>query len=72
MPVAFTTFVGEQRREQMRQWTRAELESTAEPRTVGTAFRFASLTQPLDPHATWTGQHWHTPYDDPPQALLAA
>lgn len=72
VPVAFTTFVGEQRREQMRAWTRAELDSSAEPRTVGIAFRFASLTQPLDPHATWTGQQWYTPYDDPPQALLTA
>lgn len=72
VPVVFTTFVGEGRREQMRQWTKSELTSTNEPKSIGMAFRFASFSQPLDPLDVWLGQHWYTPYDDPPQALLAA
>lgn len=46
--VAFTTFQGEGRAEQMGKWALLELE----PSLVG-LFRFVSLTPPLDPVQTW-------------------
>jgi hypothetical protein len=46
--IAFTTFQGEQRAEQMERWALAELE----PSMAG-LFRFVALTPPLDPVKTW-------------------
>lgn len=69
--IAFTTHTGQHRVEQMRAWTRAELEH--EPPEVGALFRFAVLPQPMHPSAVWLGPHWYSPYDaQQPQALLAA
>lgn len=71
-PVAFTTFIGEQRVEQMREWTLKELTVTNEPRSIGVCFRFASLQPPLNPATIWLTTSWRTPYDDAPHSLLAA
>lgn len=68
--VAFTTFVGEHRLEQMRAWARAELASEAS--TIGTAFCFANLTPPLDPSAVWLAPIWYSAYDTNRTSLLAA
>ena len=68
VPVVFTTFVGEARREQMRAWTTRELEGAA-ARELATAFRFAALTHPPAPDV-WCAPVWFTPYDVPPTALL--
>lgn len=69
--VAFTTFRGDDRIDQLRAWTRAELEG--EPAGLGTLFRFASLQLPLQPRTVWREQLWRSPYDtDPAQPLLAA
>ncbi len=68
--IAFTTLQGEQRVEQMRAWTRAELEG--ESRQLGELFRFAALKPPLEPAKTWFGAHWLSPYDETAQPLLAA
>jgi hypothetical protein len=64
--VAFTTFVGDGRRDQLRAWTRAELGNDP----VGSLFSFASLTRPPPPQC-WLDACWHSPYDDV-QVLLAA
>lgn len=56
--VVFTTFVGEQRVEQMRAWTHAEVQN---PR-LEQVFCFLALTPPLDPVSVWLR----------PELLLAA
>lgn len=61
--VAFTTFKGEKRREQMRAWTRAELAVTKEQPQVGLRFSFASLEPPLEPRQVWFESCWYSPYD---------
>ncbi len=69
--IAFTTFQDESRVDQLRFWTRAELEG--EPAGLGTLFRFASFQLPLQPRTVWLEQLWRSPYDtDPAQPLLAA
>ncbi len=68
--VAFTTFVGKQRLEQMRAWARAELASEAS--TIGAAFCFAHLTPPLDPSAVWLAPIWYSAYNTNQTSLLAA
>ena len=71
--VAFSTFVGPQRLEQMRAWTRAELTETNEPSQIGLMFCFASLSRPLDPKQVWFEPCWYAPYDTARgMALLAA
>lgn len=71
--IAFTTFEGERRREQMREWTRQELASTNEPRSIGSAFCFTSLHTPFDLYHLWLEACWYTPYEeDQPLALLAS
>jgi hypothetical protein len=70
--IAFTTFEGEKRREQMREWTRQELAETNEPRAIGMAFCFTSLSQPLDPKHLWLGPCWYTSEEEvQPIPLLA-
>jgi hypothetical protein len=69
--IAFTTFTGEKRREQLREWTYQELASTNEPPAIGMAFCFTSQLKPLDPHHLWLEPCWYTPYEeDQPFALL--
>ncbi len=70
--IVFTTFVGQHRLEQMREWTRAELASTNEPRTIGSASLFATFTRPLEPRQLLLEPCWYTPYgDQQPMSLLA-
>ena len=69
--VGFTTFLGDKRRDQLRAWTRAELELTHESTSLGKIFTFASLQRPPAPLEVWTESRWRSPYDDAPQALLA-
>lgn len=69
--IAFMTFEGELRREQMRDWTRRELTVTNEPKSIRMVFCFASMSQPLDPQHLWLEPCWYTPYDeDQPLTLL--
>lgn len=57
LPVIFTTFKGQPRVEQMREWTRLELKDTEEPEEYGLLFHFANLSQPPSPQI-WTDQCW--------------
>lgn len=70
--IAFTTFEGEKRREQLREWTRQELAATRESRAIGSAFCFTSLPKvPFDVYHLWLEACWYTPYEeDPPLSLL--
>jgi Replication-relaxation len=71
--IAFTTFEGERRREQMRAWTLRELKATNESPDIGLAFSFASLQRPPTARAVWLDPCWLPPYDDQaPHPLLAA
>jgi hypothetical protein len=70
MTVAFATFEGEKRREQMREWAKQELEG--EPSALGATFLFTAQPQPPDPRHIWLNPCWYTPYmEDKPVALLA-
>ncbi len=69
--VAFTTFRGDDRMERMRAWTQQVILADSEPWSVGSAFRFASLSQPLFPGAAWLEPRWRTAYDDEPQPLVS-
>lgn len=72
LTIAFTTFVSEQRLQQMRDWTLQELTVTNEPKQLGMTFCFTHITQPLEPRQLWLAPQWRTPYtEDVPVALLA-
>lgn len=62
--VAFTTFMGQKRVEQMRNWTRLELAAAGEPESVGRTFCFAALPRELTADEAWVGPYWSTPYED--------
>lgn len=66
--IIFTTFVSQQRFQQMLQWTYEELRG--EPEEVGYRFRFAYLTKPLDPMQVWFEPIWYTPYGQDAISLL--
>lgn len=68
LPVAFTTFEGERRRDQMRHWTKSELNELNE---AALPFYFAAFARPPGPE-DWLSPIWYTPYDVPPQSLLGA
>lgn len=73
--VAFTTFTGEQRREQMREWTRLELATTNESKAIGLSFLFAHisravLTKPGGPACLWLQPCWYSLYEGQPLSLL--
>jgi hypothetical protein len=70
--VAFTTFQGEKRLEQIREWIRQVLVANGEPWQIGSAFYFAALPQPLFPGVAWLEPRWRSPYDTQPQPLLVA
>ncbi len=71
--IAFTTFEGERRREQMRAWTLQELKATNESPDVGLAFAFATLKRPPTARQVWLDPCWLSPYDpDECHPLLAA
>lgn len=69
--IAFTTFKGDARLEQMRRWTKAELSYTSEPETIWRAFYLAALDKPPEPCQVWLEVKWYTAFDDTPVALLA-
>jgi Replication-relaxation len=66
--IAFTTFAGRVRLEQMRQWTKQELV----PCDVGIrqSFVFANLLEGSEPCQLWTASRWQTPFQEEPIALL--
>jgi hypothetical protein len=71
--IAFTTFEGERRREQMRAWTLRELKATNESPDVGLAFSFAAVQRPLTAQSIWLDPCWLSPYDNQAfHSLLAA
>ncbi len=63
--IAFTTFAGEFRLAQMRQWARQELAPF--DRAIAGSFYFADLTRPPDPYSLWFGPSWRSPYGDDTQ-----
>jgi hypothetical protein len=67
--VAFTTFAGDIRLAQMRQWARQEIAQYA---GFGQTFVFANFARPLEPRNIWLELVWCVSYEDqPPIALLA-
>jgi Replication-relaxation len=71
--IAFTTFEGERRRDQMRVWTLRELKATNESPDIGLAFSFAALQRPPMAQAVWLDPCWLSPYDNQEcHPLLAA
>ena len=65
--VAFTTFISTRRLQQMREWTKAELQT--EPQLAG-QFLFAELPKPLEPTHLLFERRWYTITNDQPIALL--
>jgi hypothetical protein len=65
--VAFTTFVSAKRVAQMREWTKAELQT--EPQLAG-MFIFTELPKPLEPKHLLFERRWLTLTSDQPIALL--
>jgi len=70
LSVVFTTFQGIDRVEEIRAWTRQELEATNEPLEIGTSFFFSTLPRPIVPAETWLGPMWRLPYDEYPEPQL--
>ncbi len=70
LTIAFTTFAGEKRREQMRAWTRQELKESG-TMAYAPAFLFTSSCRPPDPYQLWLHPCWYTPDSDQPSSLLA-
>src|SRR5262249_4838525 len=64
LTVVFTTFLGVERVEEMRMWTRQELEATNESIEIGTLFFLSALPRPVIPEHTWLGPVWRLPYDE--------
>lgn len=65
--VLFSTFEGSKRLEQMRDWTRKELNGS----TLGSFFRFACFEPPLHPRAVWLEPCWYTVSGQTLQSLLS-
>lgn len=72
LSAVFTTFLGVERVEEMRVWTRQELEATTESVEVRTLFFFSALPRPISPAEMWLGPMWRLPYDEypDPQPLI--
>jgi hypothetical protein len=72
LSLVFTTFLGVDRVEEMRVWTRQELEATNEPFEIGTLFFFSAPPRPIVPEQMWFGPVWRLPYDEylEPQPLI--
>ncbi len=67
--IAFTTFEGEQRRDELRKWAQQEL--CSQDRLLTKSFLFSTQQQPPDPKHMWLNSCWYTPYtDDKPVAIL--
>jgi len=58
--IAFTTFIGQKRLEQMRDWTREQLLATCEQPSMMSSFVFAAFDKPLDPCHVWLEPSWYT------------
>jgi hypothetical protein len=70
--IAFTTFTGQQRLEQMRAWTRQELEASQEAPNIGARFRFIALPCLPTPEQAWLEPRWYLPFEgSQAHALLA-
>ncbi len=63
----FTTFISTKRMQQMREWTKAELQT--EPQ-LASQFLFAELPKPLEPTHLLFERRWYTVMNDQPIALL--
>lgn len=71
--IAFTTFAGMQRLDQMRTWTEEVLVEMYAAHDIGHWFRFAALPKPVSPGAAWLEPRWLSPYaGDEPEPLLVA
>lgn len=66
--IAFTTFAGDVRLAQMRQWAKQELASYET--ALGQAFVFANLMRPPEPKAIWCSPCWYTASRNQPITLL--
>jgi Replication-relaxation len=66
--IAFTTFAGTGRLEQMRHWAKQEL--TGANAAFSQAFVFAHLARPLEPCSLWLEPCWHTLYMEGKQIAL--
>ncbi len=70
--VAFSTFAGELRVKQMRDWTQSELTAIGAPSAVSSLFLFGAFMQPLDPRRVWLEPCWFTTgLSQPPVSLLS-
>jgi len=70
--IAFSTFAGEARLKQMRDWTRLELATIGAPPSMSGLFLFANLIKPLEPRHVWLESSWYTiQSNQAPVALLA-
>ncbi len=70
--IAFSTFAGELRLKQMRDWTQSELTAIGAPSSIGSLFLFATLERPLEPRRVWVEPHWYSSHpNQPPFALLS-
>jgi Replication-relaxation len=65
--VAFTTFISAKRVQQMREWTKAELQNELH---LANTFIFAELPRPLEPGHLLFERRWYTVTNDQPVALL--
>lgn len=72
LSVVFTTFLGAERVEEMRVWTRQELEANNASVEIGTLFFFSALPRPIVPAKIWLEPVWRLPYDEYPdlQSLI--
>lgn len=68
--VAFTTFMGERRLKQMREWTNEELKSTNESQKVATTFLFAALPEMVTAQQVWLEPYWYLAAGAPAFSLL--
>src|SRR6266566_7186427 len=62
--IAFGTPMSDNRKDQMRDWTRKELASTSEPKWLANVFFFAALPHELHPLQVWRQPLWYLPFDD--------
>ncbi|SRR5579875_223257 len=70
MTIAFTTFEGEKRREQLRAWTSEELQGEAQ--SLAASFLFTAQLRPPDPMHVWLTPCWYpVAMEAKPIALLA-
>lgn len=69
--IGFTTFVGERRLKQMRDWTNEELKATNESSKTAATFLFVMLPEVVTPQQVWLEPYWHLSSDGPAFSLLS-